>query len=61
MQLPPDGRKRVVIEGVEPEIDGGRFGIKRTVGELVRVRATAFADGHDLISCRLLFRSDKQS
>jgi len=61
LQLPPDGRKRVVIEGVEPEIDGGRFGIKRTVGELVRVRATAFADGHDLISCRLLFRSDKQS
>jgi starch synthase (maltosyl-transferring) len=58
LQLPPDGRRRVVIEGVEPEIDGGRFAIKRTVGEIVQVRASAFADGHDLISCRLLFRSE---
>jgi starch synthase (maltosyl-transferring) len=61
LQLPPDGRKRVVIDGVEPEIDCGRFAIKRTVGEPVRVRATAFTDGHDLMSCRLLFRSDKQA
>jgi starch synthase (maltosyl-transferring) len=32
-------RKRVVIEGVKPEIDGGRFPIKRTVGDRVRVEA----------------------
>jgi Domain of unknown function (DUF3416) len=28
-----DGRRRVVIEGVSPEIDCGRFAIKRVVGE----------------------------
>ena len=28
-----NGRQRVVIERVWPEIDGGRFPIKRTIGE----------------------------
>jgi starch synthase (maltosyl-transferring) len=31
--LVEEGRRRVQIEGVSPEIDGGRFPIKRTVGE----------------------------
>ncbi len=47
---------RVVIEGVEPEVDEGRFPIKRTVGEDVEVRADVFADGHDLLSAVLRFR-----
>jgi starch synthase (maltosyl-transferring) len=50
------GRKRVVIEGVEPEVDAGRFPIKRTVGEKVVVEADAFCDGHDAITLRLLWR-----
>jgi starch synthase (maltosyl-transferring) len=51
-----EGRKRVLIEGVNPEIDGGRFPIKRTVGDRVVVEADVFTDGHDAISCRLLYR-----
>ncbi len=51
-----DGRKRVVIEGVRPEIDAGRFAIKRVTGERVTVEANVFADGHDAVSCRLLYR-----
>lgn len=51
------GGKRVVIENVKPEIDGGRYSIKRVVGEAVRVQADVFADGHDLVSARLLYRS----
>jgi starch synthase (maltosyl-transferring) len=51
-----DGRERVVIENVKPEIDGGRFPIKRVIGEKVLVRADIFADGHDSVSARLLFR-----
>lgn len=31
--LPAEGRSRVIIEGVTPEIDGGRFPIKRIAGE----------------------------
>ncbi len=56
LSLPPDGRKRVVIEGVAPEIDGGRFAIKRTIGETVAVQAAVFADGHDLIACQVLYK-----
>jgi starch synthase (maltosyl-transferring) len=52
-----DGRTRVVVEGVEPEIDCGRYPIKRTVGEKVVVEADVFTDGHDSISCALLWRS----
>jgi starch synthase (maltosyl-transferring) len=53
-----DGRKRVIIEGVNPEVDGGRFPAKRTVGDLVRVEADIFTDGHDSISAVLLFRHE---
>jgi starch synthase (maltosyl-transferring) len=49
-----DGRKRVIIEGVSPEVDGGRFPAKRTVGDQVRVEADVFSDGHDSISAALL-------
>ncbi len=60
--MPGDaGRQRVVIEGVEPEIDCGRFPIKRTVGERVVVEADAFTDGHDALTCRLFWRPESQS
>jgi starch synthase (maltosyl-transferring) len=49
-------RQRVVIENVYPEIDGGRFPVKRTVGEAVRVEADIHTDGHDLIAARLMYR-----
>src|SRR5215472_18618464 len=51
-----DARCRVVIEHVDPEIDGGRFPIKRTPGERVVVEADAFAEGHDELACVLLHR-----
>ena len=50
-------RIRAVIEGVRPEIDCGRFPIKRVVGDLVIVEADIFTDGHDALSARLLFRA----
>ena len=53
-----EGRRRVIIEGVYPEIDGGQFPIKRTVGEKVRVEADIFADGHDAITSLLLYRPE---
>ncbi|MGO9916657.1 MAG: alpha-1,4-glucan--maltose-1-phosphate maltosyltransferase [Isosphaeraceae bacterium] len=47
---------RVIIESVSPEVDGGRFPIKRTVGEEVAVAADIFADGHDVIVAVLRHR-----
>ena len=45
-----DGRQRVAIEAVEPQIDCGRFPIKRIAGDTVVVEAAVFADGHDQIA-----------
>ena len=45
--MPSDGRRRVSIEGISPQIDCGRFPVKRTVGERVRVEVDLFTDGHD--------------
>jgi starch synthase (maltosyl-transferring) len=56
-----DGRRRVVIEGVEPSVDGGRFPAKRTIGDVVEVEAIAFADGHDQILVTLLWKHESQA
>lgn len=53
---PSNGRRRVIIEKVRPEIEDGQFAAKRVAGEEFTVRADIFTDGHDLIQARLLFR-----
>jgi starch synthase (maltosyl-transferring) len=50
------GPRRVIVEHLRPEIDGGRFPIKRTIGEVVSVTVDMFADGHDLLSGVLRYR-----
>src|SRR6478672_8925863 len=58
-QVPPaEGRKRVVVEGITPQVDGGRFPAKRTAGDIVRVEADIFTDGHDSISAMVLYRHE---
>ena len=47
---------RVVIEGVTPEIDHGRFPAKRVLGDRVTVGADVFAEGHDRLAAVLRFR-----
>jgi len=54
--IPDMGRCRVVIESVKPEIDGGRFAAKRSVGEQMAVEADIFADGHEAVDALLLYR-----
>ncbi len=53
---PPNGRRRVVIEDVNPQIDAGRYHICRVSGDNVVVTAAIFADGKDELAARLLFR-----
>ena len=50
--------RRVVIEGVRPEIDSGRYPIKRVPGEKVFVEADIFTDGHEAVSAVLLYRKE---
>ncbi len=54
MTKPANGRSRVVIEQVEPRVNGGRHPARRVVGDQVTVRAAIFADGHDLVRAQLL-------
>ncbi|MEW5803116.1 MAG: alpha-1,4-glucan--maltose-1-phosphate maltosyltransferase [bacterium] len=54
------GRKRVIIERVIPEIDCGRFSVKRVLGEKVVVQADVFADGHTCVFANLLYRREDE-
>jgi starch synthase (maltosyl-transferring) len=58
-QISGDGRCRVVIDRVSPEINAGRYPIKRVPGEKVVVEADLFADGHDSLSAVLKYRNEK--
>jgi len=41
---------------VRPQVDCGRYPVKRTVGELVVVTATIFRDGHDVLGAAVRYR-----
>lgn len=56
----PEHPPAVVISGIEPAVDGGRYPVKRVVGEPLEVWATVFKDGHDLISVVLLWRREEK-
>ena len=45
-----------VIENLQPLIDGGRYPIKRVVGEDLVVEADVFKDGHDIVAAALKWR-----
>jgi starch synthase (maltosyl-transferring) len=48
--------RRIAIEDVWPEIDGGRHPVKRIVGDVLEVWADIFCDGHDVIAAALLYK-----
>ncbi|HET9660077.1 MAG TPA: alpha-1,4-glucan--maltose-1-phosphate maltosyltransferase [Thermomicrobiales bacterium] len=47
---------RIRIEHVEPEIEDGRYPIKREVGDTITVSADIFRDGHEKIVADLFFK-----
>jgi starch synthase (maltosyl-transferring) len=55
------GQSRVIIENVQPQVDGGLYPAKRTVGEYVTVTADIFGDGHDHIRGQLLYKKQGES
>ncbi len=52
--------QRVAIEHVQPELDGGRYPIKRVVGDTILVEADLFADGHDVVGGLLRYRHERR-
>ena len=53
-------RRSIIIERISPELDGGRYPVKRVVGDRLVVTADIFADGHDLLDAAILLRADDQ-
>ncbi len=51
-----EGRCRVIVEDVRPEVDCGRYAAKRIAGDTVRVTAAVYGDGHDMVAADLLYR-----
>lgn len=51
----------MIIEGIAPCVDDGRFPAKRVVGDVIVIEADIFADGHDLLSAVMLHRHESDS
>ena len=49
---------RIAIERVYPEVDGGRYPIKRVVGDRIEVWADIYRDGHDILRASLLYQPE---
>ena len=56
MSTLPKTLQTIVIEHVEPELDGGRYPVKRIVGEPFEVTADIFKEGHDIITGILRYK-----
>ncbi|WP_084697944.1 alpha-1,4-glucan--maltose-1-phosphate maltosyltransferase [Muricoccus aerilatus] len=59
-RMPPEqgvALPRIGIEAVTPLVDGGRFPVKRTVGEVITVEADIVADTHATFGVALLWRT----
>jgi len=52
--------RRIVIRGYDPSVDGGRYPVKRCVGDRLDVRADIFTDGHEQLAAALLLQSPAQ-
>ncbi|PEQ14568.1 hypothetical protein B2G71_03065 [Novosphingobium sp. PC22D] len=48
---------RLVVEEIDPRVDGGDFPVKRVVGESVAVSAKVFADGHEQLAAEIEWRA----
>jgi starch synthase (maltosyl-transferring) len=55
------GGARIIIERVYPELDGGRYAIKRVVGDRLEIWADIFRDGHDVLGANILYQPDGAS
>ena len=55
-----EGHKRVSIRNLQPQIDCGKYQIKRVIDEDIKVEADIFGDGHDKVDANLLYREKRR-
>jgi starch synthase (maltosyl-transferring) len=51
----------IIIENVYPELDSGRYPVKRIAGETFNVSADIFKEGHDVLAAVLKYRRKKDA
>ena len=51
-----NGRNRVIIENVRPQVNCGEFPVKRIINDELVVNADIICDGHDAIRAEVKFR-----
>jgi starch synthase (maltosyl-transferring) len=56
VKLPSERPDRIRIERLWPQVDAGRYPVKRTLGERVHVYATFVRDGHEVLGGALRYR-----
>jgi starch synthase (maltosyl-transferring) len=54
--IPPGQLPHIVIENVSPELDAGRYPVKRTLGAMCEIGADIFKEGHDQLAARVRYR-----
>jgi starch synthase (maltosyl-transferring) len=54
---PTRGLIHLTIECVTPELDAGRYPVKRVAGDVVTVGADVIKDGHDVLAAQIVVRS----
>jgi starch synthase (maltosyl-transferring) len=52
---------RIAIEDVYPELDGGRYPVKRIAGEIFEVWVDIFRDGHDKLRAAVKYRHEDEA
>ncbi|MCS7015566.1 MAG: alpha-1,4-glucan--maltose-1-phosphate maltosyltransferase [Gemmatales bacterium] len=51
---------RTFFENIRPSVEGGRYPIKRELGDVLAVEADVFREGHDVLAVRLLYRHERE-
>jgi starch synthase (maltosyl-transferring) len=51
---------RIAVEAIAPAVDGGRFAVKRRVGDWVNVEVDLITDGHEVLAGEVLWRPDDE-
>lgn len=55
-----DGRKRVVITDIQPQLDHGKYPARTVIHEPIVISANIFTDGHDVVNASVLIKHEKE-
>lgn len=54
-----NGRKRVIITNLQPQVEAGAFPAKAIIHKPVSITASIFADGHDEVAASILYKHER--